>query len=448
MSQDLCNVGRNAMNVTKADIHTPYTNVIVTYSEKQENGETVVKQYVATNGTDEGLTLEVNCPWGTQAMADNLLVKINNVRYKPYTVTSALLDPSVELGDAVNTNAVFGGMYTQQSTFGHGFYSDYSAPEDETMNHEYKYESSTERRITRETDETKSYFRATADEINAEVAKKVYKEGGKVQSNSFGWKLLDNSFTLYSNGSAVFTCTKDGLTVNGGGTFSGELSAATGTFAGSLSAATGTFKGSLSAATGTFAGNLSAAGGTFKGELSAATGTFAGSLSAATGTFSGNLSAAGGTFKGELSAATGTFSGTVYCDCLTVRNNAKIGNTLLGDNCVQSAQIQDSAVSDAKISDVGGAKVGSGINGDNLNDGSVPKAKNATGVRTTLTNADNDHTSLTNLFSSTGYVSDIYSTSAHLGKSQSGSVYIYGQKTSWKSVSINGTNIYYLGYNT
>ena len=47
-----------------------------------------------------------------------------------------------------------------------------------------------------------------------------------------------------------------GLTINGGGTFSGALSAATGTFAGSLSAATGTFAGSLTAATGDFSGTL------------------------------------------------------------------------------------------------------------------------------------------------------------------------------------------------
>ena len=77
------------------------------------------------------------------------------------------------------------------------------------------------------------------------------------------------------------------LTVNGGGTFSGALSAASGTFAGALSAATGSFSGSLSAASGTFAGSLSAATGTFSGSLSAAAGTFSGSISAATGTFAG-----------------------------------------------------------------------------------------------------------------------------------------------------------------
>lgn len=57
------------------------------------------------------------------------------------------------------------------------------------------------------------------------------------------------------------------LTITGGGTFSGALSAASGTFAGSLSAATGTFAGSLSAASGTFAGSLTAASGTISGTL-------------------------------------------------------------------------------------------------------------------------------------------------------------------------------------
>jgi len=81
----------------------------------------------------------------------------------------------------------------------------------------------------------------------------------------------NTGFYLGSNGtfSLKDKLTWDGttLTVNGGGTFSGALSAATGTFAGSLSAATGTFAGSLSAATGTFSGSLSAATGTFGGSL-------------------------------------------------------------------------------------------------------------------------------------------------------------------------------------
>jgi hypothetical protein len=84
-------------------------------------------------------------------------------------------------------------------------------------------------------------------------------------------------------GVRVFEVNADGLYINGGGTFTGALSAATGTFAGSLSAATGTFAGSLSAATGTFAGSLTAATGSFAGSLTAATGSFSGQVTALTG---------------------------------------------------------------------------------------------------------------------------------------------------------------------
>jgi hypothetical protein len=72
------------------------------------------------------------------------------------------------------------------------------------------------------------------------------------------------------------------LSINGSGTFSGNLSAAGGTFSGNLSAVGGTFTGNLSAVGGTFTGTLSAAGGTFTGTLSAAGGTFTGALSGGT----------------------------------------------------------------------------------------------------------------------------------------------------------------------
>jgi hypothetical protein len=55
-------------------------------------------------------------------------------------------------------------------------------------------------------------------------------------------------------------------------------------------------------------------------------GTFSGNLSAAGGTFSGNLSAAGGSFSGNLSAAGGSFSGTITA------TNGQIGGWTIGDN--------------------------------------------------------------------------------------------------------------------
>lgn len=161
----------------------------------------------------------------------------------------------------------------------------------------------------------KEIFSATATEVRLGGVLTVDVANTKVYLGAGNYNNADTGFYVDASGnfSLKDKLTWDGstLTITGGGTFSGALSAASGTFAGSLSAATGTFAGALSAATGTFAGTLSAADGTFTGSLTAATGTFAGSLSAATGTFAGSLSAATGTFAGALSAATGTFSGSV-----------------------------------------------------------------------------------------------------------------------------------------
>lgn len=136
-----------------------------------------------------------------------------------------------------------------------------------------------------------------------------------------GTGTYNNSNTaFYVDGSGQFSLKDklvwDGsaLTIVGGGTFSGALSAATGTFAGSLSAATGTFTGDLSAVGGTFAGALSGATGTFAGALSAATGTFAGSLTAASGNITGvlQISSAGGAIAVGTVPPTSASAGTGF----------------------------------------------------------------------------------------------------------------------------------------
>jgi predicted phage tail protein len=72
----------------------------------------------------------------------------------------------------------------------------------------------------------------------------------------------DNRYlVLNANGDIVapnFSITNGVLNINGGGTFSGNLSAAGGTFSGNLSAAGGSFTGALSGASGTFSGSLTA----------------------------------------------------------------------------------------------------------------------------------------------------------------------------------------------
>lgn len=214
--------------------------------------------------------------------------------------------------------------------------------------------------------------------------------------NGTAWKTyMDNTGNFYLGGtSGALQWNGTTLTITGGGTFSGALSAASGTFAGSLSAATGTFAGSLSAATGTFAGSLSAATGSFSGTITATAGTIGGwtlgttsltsgtgatttgvdsggtnpafyagsatpgsapfrvtqagalvatnatitgAITATSGSFAGSLSGATGTFAGSLSSATGTFSGSV--DIGTGVNHTEITGSLFQSGGTYKVQI-------------------------------------------------------------------------------------------------------------
>lgn len=218
------NVGKNAMDVRKSVAMLPYSRVIITVDEDTE--------YEA--GNTSGETLEFECPWGTQQMANDILANIRGYQYQPYTVDTAIVEPSAEIGDAVQANGVYGGMYQQDSTFGSTFYSDFSAPSDEQLDHEFTYVSPTERRITRQKLWSKAEFSITNGAIAAEVsqreadsrefrgnfevqareiAARVTQTGGN--NSSFGWSLVSNAFTLYSGNKAVFTCNSGGVNVDG-----------------------------------------------------------------------------------------------------------------------------------------------------------------------------------------------------------------------------------------
>lgn len=83
------------------------------------------------------------------------------------------------------------------------------------------------------TEQMTSAITLSQTEIEANV---VSKEGG--DASSFGWKLLDESFTLNSNGEAVFVANKDGININGSGTFSGTVYATNGEFTGAIKGGT------------------------------------------------------------------------------------------------------------------------------------------------------------------------------------------------------------------
>lgn len=96
-----------------------------------------VTEYTA--GSDTGLTIEGECPWGTQAIANNVLSTIAGWVYRPYTASEALLDPAVEIGDMVKINGWTSMVAKLDRNFDKMCDATLSAPEDEELNHEYPY---------------------------------------------------------------------------------------------------------------------------------------------------------------------------------------------------------------------------------------------------------------------------------------------------------------------
>lgn len=257
---DLIDISSKVSTVDVSPAFDAYSKVIIHISDDT--------QVVA--GNDSGRTLEIDNPFGNQAMADRMLASLQGFRYSPYAANGALLDPAAEIGDALNTETSYGGIYTRSRNFGRLMKADVSAPSDEEIDHEYKYESPSERKFKRtvgevkasilltneridlevserkaQGDELSSQLSLTASDITAEVARvtqdvgslsaslsiqateiaaKVSASGGS--NSSFGWALTDNAHTWYSNSQEVMRITANGLIVNG------EVNANSGTIGG------------------------------------------------------------------------------------------------------------------------------------------------------------------------------------------------------------------------
>lgn len=185
------------------------------------------------DGTGDNV-LELDCPWGSQQMANDILESIAEFVYRPYDTEWAKLDPAAELGDGVTINGVFSGIYVNETNFSTLMAARIAAPQENAVDHEYPYKSPTDRKTTRQFAETRASLRVNAENIQAEVtaretseaemraalelhaqeiAARVTQTGGN--SASFGWSLTADGFVLESSGQKVFKATKDGVDITG-----------------------------------------------------------------------------------------------------------------------------------------------------------------------------------------------------------------------------------------
>lgn len=266
-------IGQRVSNIDVSPQFQPYSKVIIHIDDETE--------VVAGNNT--GRTLELTNPFGNQKMANNILQSLVGFQYQPYTADEALLDPASEIGDAAQTSAVQGGIYSRSRSFGRLMKADVAAPTDEEINHEYAFETPAEREYKRQVADVRASFiltnnliqteveraseaegnlkstiEQTASEINATVSAETVRatnaENTKLNhtntNQSFGWSLTASAFLLKnnnqtvfqfdanglrfkSNGADVFTVTRTGgLYVKGNGEFTGKVTASSGKIGG------------------------------------------------------------------------------------------------------------------------------------------------------------------------------------------------------------------------
>lgn len=126
----------------------PYSKVIVWYDD----------EHAFMAGDDSGRTLEADCPFATQAIADKMLAAVQGYAYQPYEAEGAILDPAAELGDGVTVNGTYSVLGRIERTFNALCVADVAAPADEEIDHEMPYENQTQRALKRKMTLGRNYY--------------------------------------------------------------------------------------------------------------------------------------------------------------------------------------------------------------------------------------------------------------------------------------------------
>ncbi len=297
-----------------AGVHS-YDSVANQYLIKKSDGR-LARVKTAKN------ILFVTCPYGTETMAWNIYNDLNgpngSYQFQPYNADGAVITPAAEIGDGINVGRVYGGIYENNVDYTNLCISDVSAGYDEEVDHEYPYVTQADREFIRNNSKISSELKVMNDEIsarvtsvdnelkqrmdseltvvNTEISAKVSKVGSN-SSNSFSWSLTDCGFILSSGGRTVFNCNESGITVNGNGSFTGDITSSNATITGgSLSVGSNFSVDSF--------GNLTASNATITGKITSSNATITGGTLSVGSNFSvdsfGNLTANNATITGTL----------------------------------------------------------------------------------------------------------------------------------------------------
>lgn len=124
------NIGQKVANIEAEQPWLPITQVKVNADDS----------HTYTAGTTTGRTFVVDCPIGSQAIADNLLSALNGYVYKAYEARDALIKPNIELGQSVSVGDVYSIVGNISIKGDMILAADLSAPASGELDHEYPYD--------------------------------------------------------------------------------------------------------------------------------------------------------------------------------------------------------------------------------------------------------------------------------------------------------------------
>lgn len=159
---------------------------------------------VGVSGSDTGRTLTALHPDGTNAMAAAILKKVSGYKHIGYEGSEALLDPAVELGDAVTVDGFYLPLIALDTTFDPMFAPNISAPDADEIDDEYPYKSPTQRQIERNMAKTRSLITKTSEAIMLKV-EGIDGKYTEVKTTLDGLTVKDASGTTKINGSSIET---------------------------------------------------------------------------------------------------------------------------------------------------------------------------------------------------------------------------------------------------
>lgn len=176
------------------------------YDEKAEKisrvNLAVDSDHIYTSGDDTGRTLEVSCPWGSQAMADSILAKVSGIEYQPYEASDALLDPATEIGDGITLGGVYSVLAQSYVSLDKQCAANISAPYTDEIDDEYPYKTPEQRKTERQLAQTRSLIAKNAEEIKLEV-QGLNGKYTKLSQTVDGFTFEDESGTVYIDGGAI-----------------------------------------------------------------------------------------------------------------------------------------------------------------------------------------------------------------------------------------------------